>query len=463
MLQNRLRFYLLVLHLAAATVLGYFLWGQPWMLAVELGFLVSIFIGWRLVEALFVPLRLVETGTDLISERDFTTKFVPVGQPEMDRLIEVYNSMIEALRDERLRGREQEEFLDRLIEASPAGVLICDLEGGVTQLNPAARRLLGTHSDKTAFDQLPSPWKKAVGDLDEGESVTVSLADGQRVRCRAAAFRDRGFKRRFLIFEELSEELRRSEKAAYEKLIRMMSHEVNNSAGAVTSLLGAFAHYSPQLEDEDRRDFESAIEIGAGRLERLTSFVDGFAEVVRLPPPNLSQLDLHLLVDELLVLYRPTLAERKIEFTRIREGKALELQADQQQIEQVILNVLKNAAEAIGDGTIGGGSIGGGTIGGTIGGGTIGGTIGVETRLKENRPYLEIRDDGPGIDASVASELFTPFFTTKLEGRGLGLTLVQEILSQHGAAFALESLEPPARGCRFSIHFASGDLSSSLE
>lgn len=432
-LETRLRLYLVALHLAFGAVVVYALQGQPLkLLGAELLFLLSLWIGWRLLSALFVPLRLIETGTELIDEGDFTSTFVAVGQPEMDRLIEIYNRMIEALREERRHGREQEDFLSRVIDASPAGVVICDLGGALMRLNPAAARLLGEPASDARLTKLGAPWNQLT-ELEAGDSKILAASDGRRVRCRAGELRDYGFPRRFFVLEELTEELRLTEKAAYEKLIRMVSHEVNNSVGAVTSLLGSLGHYQLQLAGEDRGDFAGALEVGSGRLERLRAFVDAFAELVRLPDPERHGLELEPLVDELLTLYAPTLTGRNIRVERHRAEQPLPaLYADRQQLEQALINVFENAAEAIGDD----------------------GVITVSTRLEGEVPELTIEDDGPGLDPRQSREIFKPFFTTKPSGQGLGLALVKEVFSRHGYPFTLENRGvDQERGCRFRVSF----------
>lgn len=430
-LETRFRIYLLALHLALALATVAALKARPAALFLaELGFVVSAYVGWRLISSLFVPLRLIETGTDLIDEGDFTSTFVTVGQPEMDRLIRVYNRMIAALREERLHGREQEDFLARLIEASPAGVVICDLDGAVMLVNPAAERLLGDVAAGCLLGDLLAPWG-ALAEFGSDRPRVLSLSDGRRVRCRAGELRDRGFPRRFWVLEEMTEELRQSEKAAYEKLIRMVSHEVNNSVGAVTSLLGSLDHYRPQLDVRDRGDFGSALAIGSGRLERLRAFIDAFADLVRLPDPDPRSLDLDDLLDDLVTLYSPSLAERSIRLVRLRGGEPSVICADREQLEQALINVIENAADAIGRD----------------------GTLTLATSAEEGLAVLRIEDDGPGLDAATAGELFVPFFTTKPEGQGLGLTLVKEVLSRHGFTFALENRD--AGGCSFRVCFGT--------
>jgi len=225
-LRSKIVVYFVILHLVLAAAAVFVLMENPLMLfVVEALFVVSILISYRVVHALFVPLDLIATGAELIAERDFTSRFVPVGQPEMDSLIAVYNDMIDLLREERLGAEEQHQLLDRIVEASPSGIVICDFDGNVERMNPAARALV--------TPELLAELRK----LRSGEARLVTDAGPRRLKVWRAEFRDRGFAKTFFLVEEMTEELRLSEKAAYEKLIRMMSHEVNNSFGAVRSLL----------------------------------------------------------------------------------------------------------------------------------------------------------------------------------------------------------------------------------
>jgi signal transduction histidine kinase len=213
-----------------------------------------------------------------------------------------------------------------------------------------------------------------------------------------------------------------------------MSHEVNNSVGAVGSLLDSMRVYSPQLVEGDRADHEEAIAVASTRLENLRRFMSGFAEVARLPPPDLREHDLRRLVDELLVLLRPQFQERRITLAWSAGPALPPVAIDRNQIEQALVNVLQNAMEAIGRD----------------------GKIEVELRVPGgSAPVLFIHDSGPGIPAEARPLLFTPFYSSKRDGRGIGLTLVREILGQHRFAFGLE--DDPAGGATFRIAFAAAD------
>lgn len=401
-LRTKFLTYLLGLHALLAVAAAFILRERPALLfALEAIFILSVLLGVRLVRALFVPLDLIRTGAELISERDFTSRFVPVGQPEMDMLIDVYNRMVDRLRDERLSAQERHQLLQQIVEASPAGIVICDFDGKVQSMNPAARAA-----------QVP---------LEPG----MHQAGGRRFKVNRGEFRDRGFLKTFYVIEELTEELRRSERAAYEKLIRMMSHEVNNSVGAVRSLIESSLKYAPQIGGDDREDFRSALTIASARIDALNRFMAAFADVVRIPPPARAPARVAELVERVAALLRPELEERNIRVT-LDLGDRGTYELDENQFEQVVLNVFRNAIEAVGrDGTI-------------------------RATLRDGR--LVIADSGPGISEAIRSELFTPFFTTKRDGRGLGLTIVQEILANHGLPFSLENA--PGGGAVFEIRFA---------
>jgi signal transduction histidine kinase len=403
-LRTKLLLWFIVLHLVfAGLAVVVLIEHQEWLFVAEVAFVISMIISYRMINALFVPMELIRTGAELISERDFTSRFVPVGQPEMDRLIEIYNAMIDRLRDERLAAEEQQQLLQKIVEASPSGIVICDFDGRVQQSNPAAQRLL---SEPAVAEALPS--------LAPGQSRLVTLAGARKLKIWNAEFRDRGFAKTFYLLEEMTEELRLTEKTAYEKLIRMMSHEVNNSVGAVRSLLESVLRYAEQIGPDDRGDFTNALTIAAARIESLNRFMSGFADVVRLPPPHPRDVTLAPIVDDIATLLRPELDQRRIAL-RVDIARDETIRVDQSQFEQVIINVIRNAMESIGEDG--------------------------EIAVAFSDHAFTVGDTGRGIDPAARDELFTPFFTTKREGRGLGLTIVSEILNNHRLPFTLQNRE----------------------
>lgn len=425
--------YLVFIHLVFATSAAALLWNQRlWLLAIEAFLLLSFFLSYRFLHALFEPLKFLLTGVEFIKESDFTSEFREVGQAEMDELIRVYNRMVVHLREERLRQQEQHYFLDKLIAASPSAIMTLDFDDRVATINPSAEKNLQMAAKqvigKTLVEQQ-TPFAEALHLLPVGDSQVIPLGGRRRLKCHKSQFLERGFARTFILMEELTEELRRSEKAAYEKLIRMMSHEVNNSVGAVNSLLHSCLNYKGQLRSEDRKDFVHAVQVSILRNDHLNAFMKNFADVVRLPVPAFAACNLKKLLEGIVLLMKPESQKRKISWRWDIQAPLEKVMMDKNQMEQVFVNVLKNAMEAIGEN----------------------GTITIRLGKIDGRGFVIIEDTGRGIASEARANLFTPFFTTKENGQGIGLTIVQEILSRHGFEFSLEAL---ASGpTQFSIHF----------
>lgn len=422
--------YLLVVHAVLCVLAWHLVRGSVWgLVTLELGLVVSAAAGAWLIDRLLRAHALARDSAQLLEESDYTTRFLPTGQVEIDRLIAIYNRMADALRAERVRVREQHHFLQRLLEASPSGAVILDHDARVDFVNPTASRLLGSevHAGVPAAAE-GSALHEVMGALEHASSAVITLPGGRRAKVSRGSFMDRGFSRTFVLLEELTEELRHAEKAAYEKLIRMLSHEVNNSVAASNSLLTSCLVYAAELPDESRTDLEGALHVVMNRTAQLGAFMKAFADVVRLPDPQLAPCDLRDLLAHLSRLMAAEAERRRIalvtacaDVPRVRIDRTL--------MEQALVNVIKNAIEAV----------------------DHDGTVALRTGVTAGRPWLQVEDSGPGLDPEVRAHLFTPFFSTKESGQGIGLTLVQEILTRHGLAFTLDG--PEGGPTRFTIWF----------
>lgn len=432
-LRRRFALYLVIVHLAAATLAVAWLHGKgAWLLLAEVLLVCSLAAGFFLLRRLFGAFVFTREASQLLADGDFMSRFRPVGQPELDRLVELYNRMSDRLRTERVRLEEQQQFLTRIMAVSPLGIVLLSFDGEVAYVNPAGERLL----QQPASDLLGKPLREVPGALAEtlvrlgdGDSTVVPLWGGRRARCQRGAFVDRGFTRSFMVVEELTEELRQFERAAYGKLIRMMSHEVNNSVGASNSLLHSCLNYAAEIPQQHRADFESAISIAIGRTDHLNAFMCTFADVIRLPAPRREPADVGELLARIERLTRSQREERGIAWETVVEEPIPPMPMDVAQMEQVLVNVVKNAIEAI----------------------DRDGRITVRLGRRDGRPAVVVEDSGPGLSAEARQNLFTPFFSTKEHGQGIGLTLVQEILSQHRFRYSLDS--PEGGPTRFTIVF----------
>ncbi len=371
------------------------------------------------------------TGVEAIKERDFTTKFVTTGKHEMDELISVYNQMIDVLRAERTKQEQQHFFLEKLIQTSPTGIIILDYDNKVHQLNAKAIEFLGIDAKSIINKQvteIPHPVMMQISELQSGESKTISLNGLTTYKLQKSHFIDRGFPRVFVMMEELTAEILEAEKKAYGKVIRMMAHEVNNTIGPVNSILESTLK-NGQLLNEQNATLKNALHVAVERNHNLNVFMRNFADIVRLPPPNKKKIDIYKLISNVSTLMSLKAGEKEIKFHYNLSGEPLTIFADEQQMEQALINIVKNAIEAI----------------------EHKGTVTFTTT--DHPMQLIISDTGKGIDSSLKEQIFSPFFSTKKDGQGVGLMLTREILINHHYKFSLHTIE--AGKTNFTIFFES--------
>lgn len=360
-----------------------------------------------LAQAVHSPLKAVQNGMYLLREQDFSSRLRPIGQADADMVVEVYNSVIDSMRAERLKNLEQNRFLSQVVDASPLGVAICDFDGRIVQTN-------------RAWEKMQSPrLAKAIDSIADGTTGTVRVADSLIVRISRLWFMDKGFRRRFILVEKLTDEIVAAEKQMFNTIVRTIGHEVNNSLGSVMSVLES-------LEEMHAGDplTADAITSCSASCANLVGFVRGYADIVKLPAPVPEQVDLH----EWLMRLRPALqalvAGRGITLEmNLGEGEAPS-RIDPMLMERVLVNIVKNAAESIGD-----------EKKGVI-------TVSLAAVTEPDTPachLLSVTDNGKGISPEASKKLFTPFFSTKNPDRGLGLMLVTDILRAHRSRFSLST------------------------
>ncbi len=185
------------------------------------------------------PLRTIANGVDLLRAQDFSSRLSPVGQREADRIVDMFNGMMASLKHERLKLREQNHFLDLLIDVSPMGIILIGTDGKISGGNRAAARFLDIDSPKQMIGLTPenihSTLGKVLSNLKEREVRVVRLNDSMVYRCSRLSFMESGISHPFYLIEKLTDEVMKAERKSYEKVIRMMAHEVNNSlAGKIS-------------------------------------------------------------------------------------------------------------------------------------------------------------------------------------------------------------------------------------
>ena len=375
------------------------------------------------------PLNSIAGGMDLLQAQDFSSRLAPVGQREADRIVSIFNRMMNQLKEERLHLREQNHFLDLLIRTSPMGVIILTLDERISMVNKAALAFLNEKTeedmlDKT-MDMLNGSLAEELTRLPKDTSTTIRLSDSHIYRCSHLSFIDRGFAHPFYLIESLTSEVMKAEKKAYEKVIRMIAHEVNNSVAGITSTLDTIDDALQTMDDTE--DIREVMRVCVERSYSMSRFITNFADVVKIPEPQKEEVHLNDRVTACKIFMENLCQNRDIDLhLELCEENPM-VSMDTSLFEQVLINIIKNATESI----------------------DTNGKIFIRTSASPL--MLEIGDTGKGISKEVETKLFTPFFSTKPNGQGIGLIFIREVLMKHGYTFSLRTY--PDGITRFRICF----------
>lgn len=381
-----------------------------WFIPVGVGIMATLTV----FRGVYVPQRTVERGMELIKSQDYNNRLRKVGEPHADRIVALFNSLIDKLRAERLLNREQESLLKLLIDASPMGVVMLDFNNVVSLANSAFLKICSIQgSDALIGKNIREVSGEIIADMLKvplGKSEIIRKGNFKIYRCYHLNFIQEGFKREFFLLESLADEIMKAEKAAYEKVIRTISHEVNNSMGGVRAVLELT---QDAVEDKELKE---VIESCDNRCEQMCNFIRDYAEVVKLPEPVKKPFDLGNEISMMLPFLRKMMPDR-IDLLFNPPTDPVIINGDAGQIQQVILNILKNAVESINKNGF------------------------IEIKAEENKEgvFLKISNNGIPLSDETAKQLFTPFFTTKPSGKGIGLTFIREVLTRHNADYSLQS------------------------
>src|SRR5437868_4610361 len=324
-------------------------------------------------------------------------------------LLEV-NTLGETLRVQRLGAFEATALLRTIMAEIDVAVFTFDPDRRLRLVNRAGENLLGQAMDKLLGRNADDLGLAACYDVDEDEPLTLSFPGGSgRWGVRRSTFREHGLPHELLVLTDLSRTLREEERRAWQRLVRVLGHEMNNSLAPIKSLAGsleALLRKEPRPPDW-QHDARSGLKSIAARADSLSRFMEAYARLARLPPPQKEFFDLGELIRRVINL-EPRLN------VNIAAGPEIKIMADAAQIEQLLINLLHNAVDAALE---------------THGAVTIG------WRAAGDCAEIFIDDEGPGI--MNPTNLFVPFFTTKPGGSGIGLALSLQIAEAHGGSLTL--------------------------
>lgn len=378
------------------------------------------------------PMQTIAGGMDLLREQDFSSRLRRVGEPHADRIVDIFNRMMDELKERQLRLQERNNLLNLLVEVSPMGVVMLDFDNRIASLNPAARLFLDcddTHIGKT-LAETDSTLAKRASTLKDGETQTFHMSDAHIYRCTCRSFPDRGFMHPFVLIESLTQDVMKAEREAYGKVIRMISHEVNNTMTSIGSIMETVSDELSEMKDTG--ELRTALQACTTRSHEMSAFITRFADVVKIPEPQLRPTPLNSLVTSSLQFIESLCNAKGIHLeTDLHETQDITVNIDMPLMTQVLINIVKNSIESIMEN---------GNANGRITISTHNSTLNTAaTGCGPTHSTLIIADNGAGIAPEAEQHLFTPFFSTKPNGHGIGLLLIREILTQHKCRFSLKT------------------------
>ena len=388
---------------------------EPWLvflIALLIGLPIGAVLVARILRPLDITLSGLRDGISSFRDRDFSLRLASDRNDETGELARLYNDVGRLLLEERQNIRQKELLLEAALDRSPVATMLVNQLGRVIFSNPEARKLLlgGAKLEGRSFAEIeqrcPEDMRKILA--SEGEGIFTVKRDEavETYHLSQRQFLLNQQRHSLVLMHRLTGELGRQEAAIWKKVIRVISHELNNSLAPVSSLV-----HSAKLV-ADRPDFshrtEEIFTTIEERLEHIAQFIEGYAKFARLPEPRKSEIDWLKLLTNLGDFPSLTIEEP----LPSRPGFG-----DIAQLRQLLINLVKNAVEAS----------------------ETEPRVSIRVRDAGSGTYLRISDCGPGMDEETMKKALLPFYSTKKTGTGLGLALSREIVEGHGGTISLQS------------------------
>src|SRR6267378_2773698 len=424
--ERRINFYSFLTALPGILVSGVLIWLQPW--TTESKFALSFleaFVWWILAlmlhEQVIRPIQTLANVVGALREEDYS--FRARGATTDDALGELsieVNALADLLADQRVRAIEATALLRRVVEEIDAPLFAFDPDQVLRLVNPAGERLLqqpsvrlvGLTADEVGLAECVTAANESLVSLPAN-------SPGARWLVRRSKFREKGVPHTLVVLSDVSRALRGEERKSWQRLIRVLGHELNNSLAPIKSIAGSLGARLEQMDlnSEERHDFERGLEIIEARSASLNRFLQAYRQLAQMPPPVLKRVALRPLVERVAFL------ETRLPIT-IDQGADVTLMVDPDQIEQMLINLVRNAVEAVlesaavKDSQLNGGKVKFATA-----------PVTINWTIEDQNVVLTIDDNGPGL--LNPSNAFVPFYTTKPEGSGIGLALSRQIVEAH--------------------------------
>lgn len=380
------------------------IWPMPRVATLALAALLTIPFVLASVETVLKRLRQLhdDLGNALRAARDgdLGLRLVVRGDHEIAELKRLYNELADAVRTETYDVRNKEILLDTILQRTPVAVVLIDGGDRVIYSNGAARELLaaGGRLDGRLFNEIAANVEPALRELLAAPGDALFNAADETFHVSQRLFRIHAQEHRLILLERLTPELRRQEVSVWKRAIRLINHEINNSVAPISSLF----HSARRAQEmpEHRHRLDEIYGLIEERLGYLREFLEGYAQFARLPEPHKSRTRWSEVFEGARALYP----------FRVEGDAELEANIDRTQLQQVVINLVKNAHES----------------------GSAAGEVVVSIQRAGADCVLRVFDRGPGMSEEVMRQALVPFYTTKAGGTGLGLALCNEIVEAHG-------------------------------
>ncbi len=342
-----------------------------------------------------------------------------------------FNEVLEAFRKARSEKEEQGQYLNTIVQQVRTGILSFDTDGNIQLVNTNAKRFIGVSNLKNIRELININPKlyHAINSVAPGKSELYKGGNELYLTIQATELRIRGTDVKLITLQNIQPELQKQELEAWQNLTRVLRHEIMNSITPISSLTSTLReildhdmtkhdeHY--ELKEEGAEDLREGLSTIENRSKGLIKFIDAYREYTSLPKPKIATVRLKDMIEHVAQLMKPELKKTPINFVHSCNSEYLTIQADLDMIEQVLINLLKNAIEALAE--------------------TENPKLELVGRYDENSVKIEVIDNGSGIIKEALEHIFVPFYTTKRSGSGIGLSLSRQIMQMHNGSITVES------------------------